>query len=238
MKLIAILGLLPLFFANTEGAVAASPRAAELALRSDATPASVAQSPPRGTPTAQQSLCTQYAYASVNGYDLLNNLWGKDAAQSGSHYVYAGRQYDRPLLSNIKSLPTTVKWSYNKGNNEIRANVAYDLFTHPDKNHVNSNGEYELMIWLNIYGGVWPITESSTGSPIETVTIGGHSWNLYFGYNGQMKAFTGTDAYFYVEQFKAEFSDLQSIGVASEVRLTRADDFLDLGERQAAGQFG
>ncbi|KAH6645440.1 concanavalin A-like lectin/glucanase domain-containing protein [Truncatella angustata] len=158
------------------------------------------------TISTQNALCTQYAYASQDGYDILNNLWGMDTATSGSQctyyygvasgggvvennvksYAYAGRQFTRPLISNVKSLPTTAIWSY--FGTDIRANVAYDLFTHPDANHVNYNGEYELMIWLNRYGGVWPITES--GSALETITLAGHSFDLYFGYNGDMKVYS------------------------------------------------
>ncbi|KAI4703234.1 hypothetical protein J4E81_002111 [Alternaria sp. BMP 2799] len=53
---------------------------------------------PVGTPTLTSrsatsvqetiSLCTQYAYHSANGYEILNNLWGKDAATSGSQCTY------------------------------------------------------------------------------------------------------------------------------------------------------
>lgn len=121
-----------------------------------------------------QSLCTQYAYLKTNGYEILNNLWGIDTATGGSQctyyngavgaavafssdwtwrgsdntvksYIYANRVFDRDLVSRIRSLPTTVEWSYNTTG--IRANVAYDIFTHTDVDHVNSNGDYELMIW-------------------------------------------------------------------------------------------
>lgn len=120
------------------------------------------------------TLCEQYGYHAAQGYELLNNLWGKDAATSGSQctyylgpsgsgiswsstwtwqgaennvksYVYSGRQIQRKLVNSISSLPTTLKWSYD--NTNIRANVAYDIFTHTDPEHANSSGDYELMIW-------------------------------------------------------------------------------------------
>lgn len=126
----------------------------------------------RAEPVA--SLCTQYAYHADNGYEILNNLWGIDTGTGGSQctyyngrvgsgvslssewtwegdqntvksYIYANRQFERPLVSEIKGLPTTVEWSYNTS--DIRANVAYDVFTHPDPDHVNYNGEFELMVW-------------------------------------------------------------------------------------------
>ena len=120
------------------------------------------------------ALCDLYAYHAANGYEVLNNLWGRDTATSGSQctyfkgtsgsgiawsstwswqgaennvksYAYAGRQFTRTLISQISSLPTTMNWSYNTSN--IRANVAYDLFTSTNQTHVNSSGDYELMIW-------------------------------------------------------------------------------------------
>jgi xyloglucan-specific endo-beta-1,4-glucanase len=60
-------------------------------------------------------------------------------------YIYANKLFTRPLVSDIKGLPTTVEWSYNT--TDIRANVAYDIFTDPDPEHPNYSGEYELMIW-------------------------------------------------------------------------------------------
>jgi xyloglucan-specific endo-beta-1,4-glucanase len=138
----------------------------------------------RGTPTVRDatsvqetiSLCTQYAYHAANGYEILNNLWGKDSATSGSQctyyegtsgsgikwsstwtwqgaennvksYVYAGRQVTKGnTIAKIKNMPTQIDWSYNTTNN-VRANVAYDIFTASDPDHVNSSGDYELMIW-------------------------------------------------------------------------------------------
>lgn len=138
----------------------------------------------RGTPTLRDatsvqesiSLCTQYAYHADNGYEILNNLWGKDAATSGSQctyyegstgsgikwssdwswqgaennvksYVYAGRILTKGnKIGTIKQLQTQVNWSYNTTAN-VRANVAYDIFTAEDPNHANSSGDYELMIW-------------------------------------------------------------------------------------------
>ncbi|KAF6821106.1 glycoside hydrolase family 12 protein (endoglucanase-1) [Colletotrichum plurivorum] len=199
---------------------------------------SLAVALPAATPTgdAVPALCTQYAYASVDGYDLLNNLWGMDDAESGSQctyyngpapegglswrskwtwngnpdnvksFVYANRQFTRRLLSNITALPTLSQWSY--GNKtDMRGNVAYDYFTHPDANHTNSNGEYELMIWLHRYGGLGPISESPTRSPIERVELAGHTWDLYFGYNGKMKVYSFLSASGPIYSFKADIMD-------------------------------
>jgi xyloglucan-specific endo-beta-1,4-glucanase len=162
--------------------------------------------------TFAQSLCDQYAYHASNGYEFNNNMWGRDSGQgsqctyvdrtsssgvawrvnwnwSGGQnnvksYPYSGRQLSQKrLISQIGSLPTSVSWSYSGQN--IRANVAYDLFTAADPNHSNSSGDYELMIWLGRLGDVYPI-----GNQIATVNIAGQQWNLYYGYNGSMQVYS------------------------------------------------
>ncbi|KAF2866417.1 concanavalin A-like lectin/glucanase domain-containing protein [Massariosphaeria phaeospora] len=182
--------------------------------------------PPHGTPTTRPSpstaqetisLCSQYAYHSAAGYEVLNNLWGKDAATSGSQctyyegtvgtgirwsstwawqggpdnvksYVYAGLILTKGnTVARVKSMPTQIDWAYNTTGG-VRANVAYDVFTAEDPAHANSGGDYELMIWLARLGGVWPISQS--GAPIATVTLANTSFDLYFGYNGAMKVYS------------------------------------------------
>ncbi|KAH7381383.1 concanavalin A-like lectin/glucanase domain-containing protein [Phaeosphaeria sp. MPI-PUGE-AT-0046c] len=165
---------------------------------------------------AQVSLCSQYAYHAENGYEILNNLWGKDTATSGSQctyfdgsvgnaikwsstwtwqggqdnvksYVYAGKILTKgQIVSKVKSMPTSLQWKYDVNN--MRCNVAYDIFTAADPNHVNSSGDYEIMIWLGRFGGVWPISQA--GAPIAQVTISGYKFDLYFGYNGAMKVYS------------------------------------------------
>lgn len=60
-------------------------------------------------------------------------------------YVYGARQFRRRLVSEVAALPTEVEWQYSTL--DVRANVAFDIFTDPDVKHVNSSGEYEVMIW-------------------------------------------------------------------------------------------
>ena len=43
---------------------------------------------------------------------------------------------------------------------------------------------------LDRYGGIWPITESSTGSPVGQVTLAGYDWELYTGWNGAMRVYS------------------------------------------------
>jgi xyloglucan-specific endo-beta-1,4-glucanase len=161
---------------------------------------------------ASQQLCDQYGYLQGNGYEFNNNLWGKDYGQgsqcttvtkvdyggvswrstwswSGGNdnvksYPYSGRQLpQKRIVNSIGSLPSTATWSYS-GNN-VRANVAYDLFTASDPNRPSSSGEYELMIWLGRLGTVWPI-----GSSVGQVNVEGQQWELFIGMNGAMKVFS------------------------------------------------
>ena len=148
-----------------------------------------------------------------SGYECNNNLWGQDQATSGSQctyidgssasgmkfrstwtwqggpnnvksYIYCGKQVTKgKLISSISKMETSVAWTYNT--QSLRANVAYDVFTAADPNHVNSSGDYELMIWLGRLGDVYPIGKS-TG----TVTVAGKSWDLWVGMNGQMKVYS------------------------------------------------
>jgi len=143
-----------------------------------ATPVGTPTLTSRSATTVQEtvSLCTQYAYHSANGYEILNNLWGKDQATSGSQctyyegstgngikwstdwvwqggpdnvksYAYAGKILTKgQKIAQITSMPTQVEWAYNQTSN-VRANVAYDVFTAADPEHVNSSGDYELMVW-------------------------------------------------------------------------------------------
>lgn len=124
---------------------------------------------------AVATLCDQYGYWSGNGYEANNNMWGKGSASSGSActyidsassgsvtfrnewtwqggqnnvkaYPYVGKIVTKGRkISSIGSMQTNVNWNY-QGNN-LRANVAYDIFTAADPNHDRSSGDYELMIW-------------------------------------------------------------------------------------------
>lgn len=88
----------------------------------------------------------------------------------------------------------------NTGTNVV-ADVAYDLFT---SSSADGDEEYEIMIWLAALGGAGPI--SSTGSTIATPTVGGQSWSLYSGPNGQMTVFSFV-ASSTTEDFSADLND-------------------------------
>ncbi|BCS30779.1 glycoside hydrolase family 12 protein [Aspergillus puulaauensis] len=159
-----------------------------------------------------QELCEQYGTHVSSPYSVNNNLWGMDSG-SGSQCTYVDgisgsgaawhttwtwsggedevksyansklEDLNKALISDVQSIPTTVEWSYD--NTDIRANVAYDLFTAADINHVTYSGDYELMIWLGRFGGVQPI-----GSQIGSATVSGATWELWNGMNGEMEVFS------------------------------------------------
>jgi xyloglucan-specific endo-beta-1,4-glucanase len=108
----------------------------------------------------------------------------------------------------------------------IVADVSYDMFTSSTASGAN---EYEIMVWLAALGGAGPI--SSAGSTVATPTIGGVSFKLYSGLNGdttvysfvatsQTASFSGDlkDFYTYLESsFNFPTSQyLLSIGAGSE----------------------
>ena len=126
-----------------------------------------------GTCLAQSNMCVQYEGHYGETYLVQNNLWGRDAG-SGSQcsavhsigesgvawsttwqwsggdddpksYSYSGLNFDKKPVSAIGSMQTSAHWTYSR--QDLRANVAYDLFTAADVNHSNEGGDYELMVW-------------------------------------------------------------------------------------------
>jgi len=167
------------------------------------------------TPTLQEratTMCGQWDTLTTGGYTIYQDLWGKDAASSGSQcstvnsvssgtvnwsssWTWAGgsssvKSFANAVvtmtatkLSGLTSLVSTWNWSYTGSN--IVADVAYDLFL---SSTASGDNEYEIMIWLAALGGAGPI--SATGSPVATTTIAGTSWKLYKGLNGAMTVFS------------------------------------------------
>lgn len=81
------------------------------------------------------------------------------------------------------------------------ADVSYDLWLAPTSGGTNA---YEIMVWLAAYGGAGPI--SSTGSAVATTTVGGHSFELYSGPNGDttVYSFVATEA---IKSFSGDMMD-------------------------------
>ncbi|KAL4942442.1 xyloglucan-specific endo-beta-1,4-glucanase A [Aspergillus oleicola] len=176
----------------------------------------------------RDDFCGQYDTVTGGDFILYNNLWGQDNADSGSQctgldsasgntiswhtswswsggeynvksFANAAYQFTATQLSSLSSIPTTWDWSYST--TDIVANVAYDLFT---TSTVGGDSEFEIMIWLAALGGAGPI--SSTGSSIASVTLGGVSWNLWYGLNGNMEVYSFV-ASSTTESFSADLID-------------------------------
>ncbi|KAL4806862.1 concanavalin A-like lectin/glucanase domain-containing protein [Aspergillus unguis] len=178
--------------------------------------------------TRRADFCGQYDTANEGDFILYNNLWGQDNADSGSQctgvdsadgntiswhttwswsggsssvksFANAAYQFTATQLSSLSSIPSTMDWQYST--TDIVADVAYDLFT---SSSADGDAEYEIMIWLAALGGAGPI--SSTGSSIATVTIGGVSFDLWSGPNGNMQVYSFV-ASSTTESFSADLMD-------------------------------
>jgi xyloglucan-specific endo-beta-1,4-glucanase len=153
------------------------------------------------------TICGQWDSVQTGSYTLYQDLWGESAATSGSQcstfnslngntiswstsWTWVGGPYSVKSYANVvvkqstgyqisslSSIPSTWDWSYTGSN--IDGDVSYDIFT---SSSATGSNQYEIMIWLAALGGAGPI--SSSGSPVATPTIAGHSWKLYSGPNG------------------------------------------------------
>jgi hypothetical protein len=138
--------------------------------------------------------CDQWGNTSLNGYTLYNNIWGGGAgsqciwANSGTNW---GVWANHPNTGGIKSYPNQTKAinksitslgslssSYNVSVPSSGAyNTSYDIW---DTDH-----DYEIMLWVNKTGAVGPI-----GTSQGSVSLGGHSWNVFKGTNGANEVFS------------------------------------------------
>ena len=99
------------------------------------------------------------------------------------------------------------------------ADVAYDMFL---SSTTDGDAEYEIMVWLAALGGAGPI--SSTGKAIASTTIGGISWELWSGKNGNMQVYSFV-ASSSTQTFSGDLIDFfayleQSQGLQSSLYLT------------------
>ena len=143
---------------------------------------------------AAWSSSDKYATWSDGGYTLRNDVWGSGAgAQSiwANSYSNWGVWADHPNTGGVKSYPHSAKNIGKRisaiGSLSSRFDVsvpnsgayesAYDIWL--------SNNAYEVMLWMNQTGPVGPI-----GSKQETVSVGGHTWDVYKGSNGSNAVFS------------------------------------------------
>ncbi|KAF8201189.1 glycoside hydrolase family 12 protein [Mycena galopus ATCC 62051] len=162
--------------------------------------------------TDATTFCGQWDTAVAGPYSLLLDQWGLSGATSGSDcasvtsvsgntvawtttWTWTGGTGVKSFtnintnnglnqqLSAISSIPTV--WSWSQSTTNVVADVAYDLFT---STTAGGSAVNEIMIWLaNYNAGPISATYNSAGQPVPIVSnlsLGGHTWNLYFGSNG------------------------------------------------------
>ncbi|KAF3768898.1 family 12 glycoside hydrolase [Cryphonectria parasitica EP155] len=156
--------------------------------------------------------CDSFYEWDESPYTIYQNNWGAAEATSGSQcttvtsvsddvavwstsWTWAGGSYNVKSYSNVglmsvnkqlsavSSIPSSWTWSYT--GSDLVADVSYDLWLAPTSGGTNS---YEIMVWLAALGGAGPI--SSSGSAIATPEIGGYTWSLYSGPNGDTTVYS------------------------------------------------
>ncbi|MGC1375756.1 MAG: hypothetical protein WA821_06025 [Anaerolineales bacterium] len=157
---------------------------------------------------ATGQICDQYGSTTQGSYIVMNNRWGTTATQCinvttsgfqivqqdgvgnlggspvsypaiyvGCHYSNCSPSTNLPMqISAISAANTNVSLTY-PGSGTYDA--AYDIWLNADTN-VSGVQDTEIMIWLNHVGSIQPI-----GSNTGTVTLGGRSWAVWVGNNGQ-----------------------------------------------------
>lgn len=150
--------------------------------------------------TATWCSCEQWGEKTVAGYTYYNNLWGSGPgpqciwlAESGAWGVTSSH----PNGGGIKSYPN-ISVSPQKAISSIQSyassfdilvpgagkyDTAYDLWVKG-----TTAARIEIMLWMSYRGGAQPIAtayDASGAVPDATnVTVGGHTWNVYYGSNG------------------------------------------------------
>jgi hypothetical protein len=150
-----------------------------------------------GTTTAYAAVWSstdKFGSWSSGGYTLFNDVWGSGA---GPQTIWAnsptnwGVWANHPNTGGVKSYPNITKAvgpslsSLHSVRSTFNVSVpgsgayetAYDIWA--------SNNQFEIMLWMNRTGAVGPI-----GSRQTSVTVGGHSWDVFRGSNGSNQVFS------------------------------------------------
>ncbi|WP_446212982.1 GH12 family glycosyl hydrolase domain-containing protein [Micromonospora sp. IBSANI012] len=161
-----------------------------------------------GTASADTQICEQFGSTVIqNRYVVQNNRWGTTAQQCinvtstgfeittqngsnptngaptaypsvffGCHYTNCSPGTNLPIqVSQISSATSSITYKYVSG---ASYNASYDIWLDPTPKKDGVN-QMEIMIWLNRQGSIQPI-----GSPVETTTLVGRTWEVWRGSNG------------------------------------------------------
>lgn len=131
---------------------------------------------------------------SNGGYTLYNNIWGNGYgpqtiwANSASNW---GVWANHPNTGGIKSYPNASR-SVNRTLSSLGSLTSNYNVSVPGSGAYTStydvwanNNAYEIMLWMNRQGAVGAI-----GSYQTSVSVGGHSWDVYRGNNGSIQVFS------------------------------------------------
>lgn len=164
----------------------------------------------------------QWGHWENDGYTLYNNIWGM--AEGSAQVMWAntysnwGVWANHPDTDGIKSYPNSSKEanininSLNSCTSGFDINApsgghyvaAYDIWCDDTNNDPGDNKDnYEIMLWMHREGGPKPISYEWSGGgdpvPVATnVSIGGHTWNVYNGHNGNEEQGTGNRVFSFV----------------------------------------
>lgn len=141
--------------------------------------------PPTGGEPVFES-CDQWGMWQTGPWTLYNNIWGSGA---GSQCIWAdsptnwGVVADHPNTGGVKSYPNLTQWYGQRISQMGPATTSFDVSV-PTSNVAfastydiwSDDNAHEIMLWMNWYGPVGPI-----GGYVTTVTVGGHTWDLYRG---------------------------------------------------------
>ncbi|KJK47223.1 hypothetical protein UK23_21085 [Lentzea aerocolonigenes] len=136
----------------------------------------------------------QWGSWSNGGYTVRNNVWGGGRGPQtiwANSYSNWGVRSNQPNTGGVKSYPHSEKMVNRRlsalGRLTSNFNVSYPnagSYTTAYDIWANNNA-YEIMLWMNKVGNVGPI-----GSFQTSVSVGGHSWNVYRGSNGANAVFS------------------------------------------------
>jgi len=150
--------------------------------------------------TASWCSCEQWGEKTSGSYTYYNDIWGSGAGQQCIWLADSGAwgvASSHPSGGGIKAYPnvsvspkqviSSIK-SYSSSFDMLVPSAgtydsAYDLWVKG-----TTSARIEIMLWMSYRGGAQPIAKSYDASgavaDATNVTVGGHTWNVFYGSNG------------------------------------------------------
>src|SRR5689334_4578411 len=143
---------------------------------------------------AAWSSSDKWATWSNGGYTIRNDVWGSGAGPQSiwaNSYSNFGVWADHPNTGGVKSYPHSAKNVGKRLSALSRVSSSFNVSRPGSGSYETAydiwadNNAYEIMLWTNKQGAVGPI-----GSKQTTVSVGGHTWDVYKGSNGSNAVFS------------------------------------------------